>query len=129
MYIYIEQVFLEQSGIEIDLKSLSLKAEEELSNRPKNGVIYDEVEANLRSIKKRLKILSKNHKTFSIDEAIEISDAAYILKLMRKSEHEIELAGKMAHSGALFMLQADMIAEKGRQLLAQSKHKLRKALC
>ncbi|KAL5072868.1 hypothetical protein RYX36_011852 [Vicia faba] len=119
-----EQHLLQQEGIEIELKSLSLNAEDELSNRHKTGGIYHEVSANFRSIKKRLKHLSKNHETFSIDEAVEISDAAFLLKLSKKPEREIQLAGKMAHRGALLMLEADMLKEKGRELLDQAKHKL-----
>ncbi|KAJ1411315.1 hypothetical protein SESBI_21360 [Sesbania bispinosa] len=124
-----EEINLEKIGIEL-LKSLSLKAAEELSQRPKNGEIYDEFTstANLKGIVKRLKHLSRNHHMFSIDEAIEISDAAYLLRLLRKPEHEIELAGKMAHNGALLKLQSDMLAEKARELLAQSKRKLQSAV-
>ncbi|KAJ1396140.1 hypothetical protein SESBI_32772 [Sesbania bispinosa] len=88
-------------------QSLSLKAAEELSQRPKNGEIYDEftATANLKSITKRIS-----------------------LRLLRKPEHEIELAGQMAHNGALLKLQSDMLAEKARELLAQSKRKLQSAV-
>lgn len=122
-----EQQLLPEEGIDIEFKSLSLKAEDELSNRHRNGEIYDEVSANLRSIKKRLKHISNNNGTFSIDEAIEISDAAFLLKILRKAKPEIEMAGKMAHRGALLMIQADLLKEKGRELLVQSKHRLRMA--
>ncbi|KAJ1411319.1 hypothetical protein SESBI_21364 [Sesbania bispinosa] len=120
-----QQILEQINGV--DLKSMRLKAEEKLSNRPKKGEIYDEVSANLKSIERRLKNLSMNRHTFSIDEAIEISDAATLLRLLRKPEHEIELAGQLAHSGALLMLQADMLTKKARELLSQSKTKLQSA--
>lgn len=126
-YLCVEQQCLPQEGMVIEFKSLSLEAEDELFNRPKNGVIYDEVSANLRRIKKRLKHLSKNNRPFSIDEAIEILDAAFLLKILRKPKPEIEMAGEMARRGALLMLQADLLKEKGRELLVQSKHRLRMA--
>ncbi|KAJ1396148.1 hypothetical protein SESBI_32780 [Sesbania bispinosa] len=91
------------------------------------GEIYDEVSANLKSIKRRLKNLSMNKHTFSIDEAIEISDAATLLRLLRKPEHEIELAGQLAYNAALLMLQADLLTKKARELLSQSKTKLQSA--
>lgn len=90
-------------------------------------MIYDEITANLESIKKRLKNLSMNSQMFSIDEAIEIADAAHLFRLLRMPEHEIESAGQMAHSGALLMLQADMLTKKGQELLIQSKLKLQSA--
>ncbi|MCH81334.1 hypothetical protein A2U01_0002119 [Trifolium medium] len=119
-----EQQILQDEDIDIDLKSLSLKEVDELYNRPKNGVIYNEVSANWITIKERLKFLSKKNENLSIDEAIEIYDASVLLKLMRKHEDEFEKAGKMAHSGVLLMLQAETLSKKGRQLLAMSKTKL-----
>jgi len=41
---------------------------------------------------------------FSIDAAIEIADAAYLFRLLRKSNHDIEMVGQMAHRGPLLML-------------------------
>ncbi|KAJ1396146.1 hypothetical protein SESBI_32778 [Sesbania bispinosa] len=95
-----EEINLEKIGIE--LESLSLKAAEVLSKRPKRGEIYDEVRStvNLKSITERLRHLSMN-RHISIDEAIEISDAAYLLRLLRRTNNEIELAGQMAHNAAL----------------------------
>ncbi|RDX80101.1 hypothetical protein CR513_39380, partial [Mucuna pruriens] len=117
-----EQI-LEQIGN--DTKSSSHKAAEELSKRPKKGEIYNEITANVKSIEKRLKYLSDNFQLFSIDQAIEIADAAYLLKLLRKPNDEIEMAGQMAHRGALLMLQADMLSKKGKELLEKSKNKLK----
>jgi len=123
-YFCAEQQFSPQEGIDIEFKSLSLTAEDELSNRHRNGEIYDDVSANLESIKKRLKHLSKNNETFSIDEAIEISDAAFLLKILRKPNAEIELGGQMAYRGALLLLQADLLKKKAHELLVQCKHTL-----
>lgn len=86
---------------------------------------YNEVAANVENIEKRLKYLSENSELFSIDAAIELADAAYLLRLLRKPNHEIEMAGQMAHRGALLMLQADMLSKKGKELLEQSKNKLK----
>lgn len=118
-----DEQILEQNVI--DMKSLSLDATKELSKRPKNGDIYNEVAANVKNIEKRLKYLSENSELFSIDAAIELADAAYLLRLLRKPNHEIEMAGQMAHRGALLMLQADMLSKKGKELLEQSKNKLK----
>ncbi|KAK7286896.1 hypothetical protein RJT34_22239 [Clitoria ternatea] len=96
-----------------------------LSKRPKNGEIYNQVEANVKSIEKRLKYLTENFETLSIDMAMEIADAAYLLRLLRKPNLEIEMAGEMAHRGALLILQADMLSNKGHELLEQSKLKLK----
>ncbi|KAK7382407.1 hypothetical protein VNO80_01258 [Phaseolus coccineus] len=110
---------------EIDTKSLSLRAAEELSKAPKIGEIYNEVEADVKNIEKRLKYLSHKLQMLSINEANEIADAAYLLRLLRKPNHEIEMAGQMAHRGALLMLQAEMLSSKGKELLEQSKNKLK----
>ncbi|RDX60747.1 hypothetical protein CR513_61085, partial [Mucuna pruriens] len=120
---YVDEEILEQNGI--DMKSLSLKTAEELSKRPKNGDIYNEIAANVKRIERRLKYLSEISELFSIDAAIEIADAAYLLRLLRKPNDEIEMAGQMAHRGALLMLQADMIYKKGMELLEESKIKLK----
>ncbi|RZC29500.1 hypothetical protein D0Y65_001190, partial [Glycine soja] len=87
-----DEQILEQNGI--DMKSLSLKAGEERSKRPKNGDIYREL--------------------FSIDAAIEIADAAYLFRLLRKSNHDIEMA--------------EMLSKKGKELLKQSKNKLKSTI-
>jgi len=89
---------------EIDTKSLSLRAAEELSKLPEIGEIYNKVEADVKSIEKRLKYLSQKLQRLSINEANEIADAAYLLRLLRKPNHEIKMAGQMAHRGALLML-------------------------
>ncbi|XP_022641929.1 serine/threonine-protein kinase fray2-like [Vigna radiata var. radiata] len=110
---------------EIETKSLSLSAAEELSKIPKIGEIYNEVGADVKNIEKRLKFLSQKFQSLSITEANEIADAAYLLRLLRKPNHEIEMAGKMAHKGALLILQAEMLSNKGKELLEQSKNKLK----
>ncbi|KAL9303203.1 hypothetical protein ACSQ67_020466 [Phaseolus vulgaris] len=110
---------------EIETKALSLRAAEELSKAPKIGEIYNEVEADVKNIEKRLKYLSQKLQMLSINEANEIADAAYLLRLLRKPNNEIEMAGQMAHRGALLMLQAEMLSSKGKELLEQSKNKLK----
>jgi len=120
---YADEQILEEN--EIDTKSLSLRAAEELSKLPKIGEIYNEVEVNVKNIEKRLKYLSQKLQMLTINEANEIADAAYLLRLLRKPNHEIETAGQMAHRGALLMLQAEMLSSKGKELLEQSKNKLK----
>ncbi|XP_047172759.1 vitellogenin-1-like isoform X2 [Vigna umbellata] len=110
---------------EIETKSLSLSAAEELWKTPKVGEIYNEIGADVKNIEKRLKFLSQKFQSLSITEANEIADAAYLLRLLRKPNHEIEMAGKMAHKGALLILQAEMLSNKGKELLEQSKNKLK----
>ena len=116
---------MEQNGV--DLKSMGLKAAEELSKRPKKGQIYAAVTADVGSINARLKHLSLSvslGEASSIDEGLEIADAASLLKLLDRSTPEIEMAGQMAQSGALLMVQAQMMIRKGQELLDQSKRKL-----
>ncbi|KAL2337810.1 hypothetical protein Fmac_012256 [Flemingia macrophylla] len=122
--IYVDEQILEQNRK--DTKSMSLEAVEELWRRPKYGQIYNELSTNVevKGIENRLKHLSENPQLFSVDEAIEIADAAYLLRLLRKPNKDIEMAGQMAHRGALLRLQADVLYKKSQQLLEQSKSKL-----
>ncbi|CAJ2655999.1 unnamed protein product [Trifolium pratense] len=101
--------------------------EEELMNRPNNGAIYDEILTFWTTVKERLKFLSKNHGELSIDEAIEIYDASVLSNHLKKHEHEIELAGKIAHSGVLLILQGQRLEKEGHKELALSKSELKKA--
>ncbi|XP_015950408.1 uncharacterized protein LOC107475294 isoform X1 [Arachis duranensis] len=110
----------------VDLKSMGLQAAEELSKRPKNGQIYASVKADFESINARLKNLSLSlGEPSSIDEGIEIADAASLLKLLDKSNREIDMAGEMAQKGVLLMVHAQIMLKKGQELLDQSKLKLR----
>ncbi|MED6167960.1 hypothetical protein PIB30_007631 [Stylosanthes scabra] len=110
----------------VDLKSMGLKAAEELSKRPKKGQIYAAVQADVESINARLKNLSWSlGEPTSIDEGLEIADAASLLKLLDKSNGDIDMAGDLAQKGALLMVQAQIMLKKGQELLDQSKLKLR----
>ncbi|CAJ1949056.1 unnamed protein product [Sphenostylis stenocarpa] len=116
----------EEDGI--DMKPLRLNAAEKVSTLPKIGEIYSEVKADVKNIEKRLKCLSEKLEMLSINEANEIADAVILLKFLKKSNPEIEMAGQMAHKGVLLMLQAEVLSKKGKELLEQSKNKIKSTM-
>ncbi|XP_045833780.1 uncharacterized protein LOC123924848 isoform X2 [Trifolium pratense] len=120
---------------------------DELDGRRRQGEIYEHLNAQWLNIMKRLKFLSKKNENLSIDEAFEIYDASVVLNVeasdkiygwgdredydndaYRKANHgSVRLAGQIAKSGLLLMLQAKMLKRKGRELLDLSKSKLKDA--
>ncbi|OIW01196.1 hypothetical protein TanjilG_10357 [Lupinus angustifolius] len=108
------------------MESVVSMAAEELSKRPKTGGIYTTIAAHRDCAAKRLKDLSNKDPT--IDVGLEMADAAQLLKLMSFSTNEIEMAGQKGHKGAMLLIQAEILHNKGQELIAECQNLIKDTL-
>ncbi|KAE9592012.1 hypothetical protein Lal_00038391 [Lupinus albus] len=111
---------------ESEMESVVYMAAEVLSKRPKTGGIYTTIAAHRDCVVKRLKDLANNDPT--IDVGLEMADAAHLLKLMSFSTNEIEMAGQKGHKGAMLLIQAEILHNKGQELIAECQNLIKDTL-
>ncbi|CAL0304442.1 unnamed protein product [Lupinus luteus] len=111
---------------ESEMESMVSMAAEELSKRPKTGGIYRTIAVQRDSVVKRLKDLANKDST--IDVGLEMADAAHLLKLMRFTTNEIEMAGQKGHKGAMLLIQAEILHNKGQKLIAECQNSIKDTL-